>query len=313
MELHAPTAGTASSPPLRRRRWRWILLALAGVVVLGAAVGCSMLSEFQPAIDTPEMRSSGLTSGFVETASGRIHVVRSGLAPGASRVLFVHGSPGTWSAWEGWMENAALRSAARLLAPDRIGFGGSERGTAEPSLARQAASLAAVLEAEPGPPAVVVGHSLGGPIAVRLAMDRPDLVAALLLVAPSIDPALEKHRWYNVAGATLAVQLFLPVDWTTSNRELWPLKRELEAMMPLWRGIDCPTVVVQGEADDLVPAANADLAERQLAHLGDRLEIRRYPGMGHFILWQRPETVTEPLLELLGAGHSGDAGEGGAP
>lgn len=259
-----------------------------------------MLSEFKPAIDTPEMRSSGLRSCFVESAEGRIHVVSAGLRESAPRrVLFVHGSPGTWSAWRTWMENAALRSRAELLAPDRIGFGGSERGKAEASLVVQAGSMATVLDAMPGPPAVVVGHSVGGPIAVRLAMDRPDLVRALLLVAPSIDPALERHRWYNVAGAMLAVQWFLPVDWTTSNRELWPLRGELEAMMPLWATIDCPVLVVQGEKDDLVPPANADLAASKLAHLGDRVEIRRHPGMGHFILWQKPETVTDPLLEFL--------------
>jgi dienelactone hydrolase len=184
-----------------------------------------------------------------------------------------------------------------LLAPDRLGFGGSERGRAEPSLASQAAALAAVLESEPGPPAVVVGHSLGGPIAARLAIDRPDLVAGLLLVAPSIDPAEERHRWYNIAGATVVVQWFLPIDWTVSNRELWPLKQELEAMLPLWAGVRCPTIVVQGLADDLVPPGNADFAELRLAP--GKVRIDRYPGENHFILWKRPETVRKPLLDLL--------------
>ena len=122
-------------------------------------------------------------------------------------------------------------------------------------------------------------------------------MSGLLLVAPSIDPALEKRRWYNVAGATLVVQWFLPIDWITSNRELRPLKRELEEILPRWAELSCPTVVVQGEEDDLVPAANAKFAEERVVR---GLDVRRYPGMGHFLLWQRPETVTEPLLELLG-------------
>ena len=177
----------AVTQPWRRRRW-WILGAAVLVVVL-LPVGCSMLGPgFEPAIDTPEMEANELKSHFVETAEGRLHFVVAGRAlPAPARVLFVHGSPGTWDAWRGFLMDRELRAAARLIAVDRVGFGGSERGRAEPSLERQAVALAAVLESEPGPPAIVVGHSLGGPIAVRLAIDRPELVAGLLLSAPSID------------------------------------------------------------------------------------------------------------------------------
>jgi pimeloyl-ACP methyl ester carboxylesterase len=299
-----------TSSPSRSARARWLLAAAGALLILALPLGCSMLGPgFEPEVDTPEMQAAGLHSRFVETAWGGMHFVVAGRPqPAAARVLFVHGSPGTWDAWTGFMKDPELGAAARLLAVDRPGFGGSARGRAVPSLAAQAAALAAVLErgdgdgALPGRPAIVVGHSLGGPIAARLAMDRPELVAGLLLVAPSSDPAEERHRWYNVAGATLAVQWFLPVDWTVSNRELWPLKQELEAMLPRWGSIRCPTIVVQGMADDLVPPANADFAERRLAP--DRVRVDRYPGAGHFILWQRPETVRKPLLELL-AGASG--------
>lgn len=293
--------------PRNPSRRRWLLLGAAVFAVGVLPLGCSMFGpQFEPAIDTPEMRAHELASRFVSSAAGRLHYVDAGRAlPAPARVLFVHGSPGTWDGWKGYLEDPELRAAARLIAADRLGFGGSERGRAVPSLATQAAALAAVLEHEPGPPAVVVGHSLGGPIAARLAMDRPDLVAGLLLVAPSIDPEEERHRWYNVAGATLVVQWFLPVDWTISNRELWPLKRELEAMLPLWSAIRCPTIVVQGLADDLVPPGNADFAERRLP--AGAVRVDRYPGENHFILWKRPETVRGPLLELI-AGASGTPG-----
>lgn len=283
-----------------RRRWRWILAG--GLLLCLAPLGCALFGpQFEPAIDTPEMRRAALASHFVDSSAGRLHYVAAGLAaPASARVLFVHGSPGTWDGWRGYLEDPELRRTARLVAVDRLGFGGSERGVAVPSLATQAAALAAVLESESGPPAVVVGHSLGGPVAARLAMDRPDLVGGLLLVAPSIDPAEERHRWYNVAGATRVVQWFLPRDWTVSNREIWPLAGELRAMLPLWSRIRCRTIVVQGLADDLVPPANADFAERQLPP--EILRVDRYPGENHFLLWSRPETVRQPLLELLRGG-----------
>jgi pimeloyl-ACP methyl ester carboxylesterase len=277
---------------------RRVGLAL-GTLVLVLVAGCSILApSFAPHVDTAEMRADELTSRFFATPEGRIHAVTSGRTDAAApRVLFVHGSPGTWEGWRGYLDDPQLRAQARLIAPDRPGYGGSGRGHAEPSLARQAAALAAVLDALPGPPAVVVGHSMGGPIAARLAVDRPDLSGGLLLIAPSIDPALERHHWYNVAGSLRLVQWFVPVDWIVSNRELWPLRRELRELLPLWSRVRCPVVVIQGGADELVPAANADFAERVLA--GHALDVRRYPGESHFILWERPELVKSALLDLL--------------
>lgn len=297
--------------PARRRRW--YIAGAAALLLLCLPVGCALLGPgFEPEIDTPEMQASELRSHIVATPEGRMHFVVAGRPlPSPARVLFVHGSPGTWDGWKVYLMDRELRAAAHLVAVDRPGFGGSERGRAQPALAQQAAALAAVLEkgeSTPGPPAIVVGHSLGGPIAARLAMDRPDLVSGLLLIAPSIDPAQERHRWYNVAGATLVVQWFLPIDWTVSNRELWPLEKELTAMLPLWKAIRCPTIVVQGLADDLVPPANAEFAERWITP--GKVRIDRYPDQGHFILWKKPETVRAPLLELLAsAGERGGAGE----
>jgi len=294
------TSGSRSGEPSRRRRRRRLLwgagLALALLVALGVA-GCSILGpDFKPSVATPDMAAAGLESRWADSPEGRIHYVVAG-TPGAPPVLFVHGSPGTWEAWRGYLNDPELRGRAWLVAPDRVGFGGSERGHDEPSLARQAAALAAVVDREGGRAAIVVGHSLGGPVAAQLAIDRPDLVAGLLLVAPSIDPALERHRWFNVAGSLVVVQWFLPVDWITSNREIWPLRRELRELEPRLGEIRCPTVVLQGDDDDLVSPANADYVVTRLR--GAPVEVVRVPQMGHFVVWQKPAMLRREIERLL--------------
>jgi len=255
-----------------------------------------MGAQFRPVIATPEMAREGLTSRFVDSAEGRIHYVVAG-DEGRPEILFVHGSPGTWEAWRGYLESPELRRAARMVALDRPGFGATERGHAEPSLERQADALVAVLDAEGVRRALVVGHSLGGPIAAQLAVDRPERVAGLVLIAPSISPALERHRWFNVASSLVVVQWLLPLDFVTSNREIWPLRKQLEALAPRLASVRAPVIVLQGDQDSLVSPANADFAEQ--AFTSARLDVRRLPGATHFVVWKNPELIRRALLDAL--------------
>ena len=99
-----------------------------------------------------------------------------------------------------------------------------------------------------------------------------------MLVAPSIDPALEVHRWYNDLASWRVVEWLLPPDMVTSNRELWPLQAELEKLSPRWREIRVPVIVIQGGEDGLVDPANADFAERMLVDAP--VEIPASPASG---------------------------------
>ena len=225
--------------------------------------------------------------------------VEAGLEPGPSvpTIVFVHGSPGSWTAWRRFVSDPELQDRARLVAVDRLGFGGSGRGSAELSLERQAKAAAVAVEGaaedQVGGPVLWVGHSYGGPVICRLAVDRPDLVDGLLLIAASVDPGLEKLRWYNRFAAR--IPWLIPKDLETSNLEILPLKDELLELEPRLSEIRAPAVVIQGAKDRLVPAANADFLERSLP----RVELRKLPDAGHLIPWRRPEVVDRELRQWL--------------
>src|SRR3546814_14586767 len=82
-----------------------------------------------------------------------------------------HGSPGEWQAFASYLNRPELQVYGPLLAPDRPGYGGSEPHVVVASLEEQARRLAPLLLGN-GAPAIVVGHSLGGPNAAKLGMVR---------------------------------------------------------------------------------------------------------------------------------------------
>ncbi|MEO1100405.1 MAG: alpha/beta hydrolase [Pseudomonadota bacterium] len=137
-----------------------------------------------------------------------VHVMMQGEA--GPPVLMIHGASANAREFD-WSLAPRLADNHRIFMADRPGHGHSERPEDAYELGVQAAQMAGVLEAlAPGEKAVIVGHSFGGGVALRLALDRPDLVDGLVLLAPvSHDWGGGGETWYNkYAGAPVIGPIF---------------------------------------------------------------------------------------------------------
>ena len=289
-------------------RWRRLSLWISGSLVgllLATVLLLSSCLELVPS----EKR---LAEAFVGRERPRLELLTGGDRPirfaevgnpEAPPVVLVHGSPGSWADFLELLRDPSLTARTHLIVPDRPGFGGSGDGDPETSLASQARLLAPLLERDAkGRPAILVGHSYGGPLIVRLAIDYPTRVAGLILVAGSVDPGLERTRWYQRLARWPPVRALLPRLLRVADDEIRPLEGELEAMLPRWREIHVPVTVIQGDDDALVPRGNADFAERML--VAAPLHMVRVHGMGHLIPWQRPVLIRDAILAHLDAART---------
>lgn len=204
-------------------------------------------------------------------------------------IVFIHGSPGSWNAFIDFFKADSLLNNYDMLSVDRAGFGGSGFGIAEPSMGKQAFQINQVLNQFPEKKKILIGHSLGGPVVARMGMDYPTEYLGLILVAPSIDPEMEKDEWYRGVIDTQVGEFFTPKEFEVSNDEILPLKAELEEMLPLWTQIKTPTIVIQGTKDSLVPKENAAFAKQMLPD--SLLEVRMLEDVNHFIPWSHPEEI----------------------
>ncbi len=212
---------------------------------------------------------------------------------GKPMLLFVHGSPGDWKAWAAYLSDTRLLQLGDRVAVDRPGFGHS-KGPVVTDLRQQAAQLAQWIP--PGQNAIVVGHSLGGPLAAWMAIDAPDKVCGVVSIAGALSSQREQPRWYNYAAQWRPVQWFIPPEMILSNAEMMPLASELQRLEAALPRLHVPFVLLQGSRDELVmPATADDVAQRMPAPW---LKVQKQSEDGHFLLWQKPSVVSDAILQL---------------
>jgi len=130
-----------------------------------------VLTESKP--DLP-----GFEERQVRYRTSRIRYLVAGSGP---PLVLVHGLGGAAANWR--LVAPALAEERRVIVPELPGHGGSEPLLAAPSLDPYAEALLSVLEHEDALPAPLVGHSLGGFVALRAAARRPEAVTGIVLAA----------------------------------------------------------------------------------------------------------------------------------
>ena len=268
-----------------------------------------------------------------------VHKSESGLAyarSGQGRpVVLLHGVPGSSRAWRAVAVD--LSAAHDVIVPDLLGFGASARTTDLDRLhvVGQARALAALFDELDIRGGVVIGHDLGGPIALTLLNTRPDLVAALGLLATNTfadtpvpfplstvtwpvlgsaaarlvfsRPSLQVVLRQGVGDRSLRLDPSVYIGDRSQHRTVALVFREtlarlrdvfapVEAMLA---EVEVPRFVGWGDRDPFFPLAQG---KRTAAAL--RTPLKVYEGAGHFLPEERPHEVAADIAALaLGAGR----------
>jgi pimeloyl-ACP methyl ester carboxylesterase len=152
---------------------------------------------------------------MVEVAGATLHVVELGPS-GATSIVLLHGASSNLEVMRPLAER--LSQTHRVILLDRPGHGWSTRANFSDSTPEpQARMIAQALDKLGVSPAIVVAHSWSGALALRIALDHPERVAGLVMLAPVAYPWPGGVSQYNyvvtapVIGPLLAHTLTLPL------------------------------------------------------------------------------------------------------
>ncbi|HMD46839.1 MAG TPA: alpha/beta hydrolase [Acidimicrobiales bacterium] len=242
----------------------------------------------------------------------------------------VHSSfPGTdWTPFLG-----RLGANFDVVAPALPGYNGSAGPAGFDDVEDYVFHLADLLEVLDIESVCLVGHSFGAWMAAELALRRPDLVEAMVLLSPlgvrvrglAVPPFFGAVAPRGIGGFAEARQLLfadpegeaarraLPDDMGREHQLLWFGGLQGAARLG-WaaphfqspvltrrlRRIDVPTLVVRGGADRLVPDQMAEVWVRSMPEA----QLHEVPGVGHCLPAERPEVAAD-VEGFLGEFHGG--------
>jgi pimeloyl-ACP methyl ester carboxylesterase len=274
----------------------WIL---GIIVVLWLILAQSCLS-FRKSDDNArkEFAKDGIVlhTGTILRQGRHIHYTLTG-SDSLPTLIFIHGSPGSWDAFESYMKDKELLQHFRMVSVDRPGFGYSDYGMPEhlSGQSRQITPLLTLLNNHK--PVFLAGHSLGGPLAVKLAADNTGVFSGLVILSGSIDPSEEKPEKWRPWLFKTPFNYFVPGAMRPSNEELWYLKKDLVDLKVDFSRITCSVYFVHGASDTWVPPDNMEYGRKLLVN-SPHIETILIPGANHFIPWTKFKEVKRVLLKL---------------
>ncbi len=262
---------------------------------------------------------------YVQAGPIRMHVLEFG-QKGNPVVVFIHGSGPGNSAWANFHLNAQHFADAgfHVILPDLIGFGYSDKplDLGDYTLELFTTTLMAGLQALGINKCSFVGNSLGGGIAIQIALENPDFVDRLILMGPGclnkqVDyfqmPGIAKMMQANAAGMSEAsfrsvLELFV-YDKQTVTDELvdmrWAIAQDqpkevlttmkTPTLKPLLNNLKCPILTFWGEQDEFMP----EDGKQACVHANETSRLISVNACGHWVMIEHARMFNGASVDFL--------------
>jgi pyruvate dehydrogenase E2 component (dihydrolipoamide acetyltransferase) len=294
------------------------LLAIVADDDVGDAEIDAFIADFQEKFATAQAEAAPaeIERQFVETSRGRFRYVRLGQRR-AVPIVLIHGFGSDLESWLFVQDD--LAAADELIAIDLPGHGGSTKDVGPGTVESLAEGIGEALAAIGVERAHLIGHSLGGAVALSLALSRPALAAGVTMIAPAALGSEINRAFIDGFIAANRRKTLIPVlTELVTNHDL--IGNEMAEAILRFKRLDgaeaalrqiaeacfkggrqsitlpgaldriaVPLTAIWGEADKIIPARHIDT----LPASGTR---RLVPGVGHLPHMEAAGVVRDELV-----------------
>jgi len=302
--------------------------------VIGTLMGAGTGSYYK----LPSLEFDALEYGFpvkhVQIGNVDLAYIEQGQGP--QTILLIHGLGSYARAWTKNIE--VLAKTHRVIAVDLPGYGHSSKAYYEYSMSFNADVLRHLIQELGLGSVIVAGHSMGGQIAMTMALESPEMVAKLILISPAgferfnegesawmknvMTLELVRDTPVRAIAKNVSINFYeFPQDaaWMITDRiqlrgasdfedYCYAVSKNVEGMLRgiVWDKLDQisqPTLVLFGANDALIP--NRFLHPgwtKDIAEIAEQIPnstVKVIPKCGHFVQLDAPETANQMILEFI--------------
>ncbi|HIE45843.1 MAG TPA: alpha/beta hydrolase [Flavobacteriaceae bacterium] len=211
-------------------------------------------------------------------------------------IIFVHGAPGSSDNYFKHLQDVDLQKKANLVAVDRLGYGYSNFGKAEVSIAKQAEMIGFIAKKYHENKIILIGWSYGGTIVGKMAMNNTNY-AHLILIAPALSPKDEKHFWFGNFAKWKATRWLVPKVFQVAEDEKLAHANELEKIENDWQSIKTSITYYHGDKDRLVTYKNMQYLKSKID--SSILKTVTIKKGSHFIIFKNYDLIKKEMLSVL--------------
>lgn len=285
--------------------------------------GGASVDKSCPAFAGPGSRFKETLLSSIVTTEGIVHYEVDGRG---KPVLFLHGWLSSWGLWRDTMLTLSAEHRYRIYALDFWGFGDSAKKSVQTFNVTSYISMVDQFMEKMGIAcAPIIGHSMGGTVALCLALEHPSRVEKVVVVgAPvagsSLNPLLKLGSfrlianliWRVPTALLLGLKIFSPVLAKDGRQVYEVLKRDfsqtnieafLRSIGSLWRTDLCPrlgqigvdVLGIYGRGDNIVNPNQAEVLRKGVT----RARTQLMQESRHFPMLDEPELFRNTLLAFL--------------
>ena len=219
--------------------------------------------------------------------------------PGEWRLIIFHGTPANRYLYRRFIQTAPPGIDVVLHARPGFGRGHPDAVT---DFGEQVAAIKPFLPASAGGGAygdkkiITLGVSYGGELALKAALDHPDVVHGAVTVAALIDEPHDYALQLEKLGRHDRLEEVIPNRWKKVRQEVAGRRSQIGPLLDQLSSLDQPVEVLHGDFDAIVPKSNA---ETLMAKLGDNAACEIIPGGTHYLELQYPRRLHAAVQRVI--------------